>query len=80
VSNIEPNYTFISGLVEELEKAYSKSTVNYNQFVVDFARIDKQLQNVMVNYNSITNIATSRTLKLAHAFEKLDEVLKKKEK
>ena len=80
VSNIEPNYTFISGLVEELEKAYSKSTVNYNQFVVDFARIDKQLQNVMANYNSITNIATSRTLKLAHAFEKLDEVLKKKEK
>jgi hypothetical protein len=34
----------------------------------------------MANYNSITNIATSRTLKLAHAFEKLDEVLKKKEK
>jgi len=67
-------------IVEELEKAYSKSTVNYNQFVVDFARIDKQLQNVMVNYNSITNIATSRTLKLARAFEKLDDVLKKKEK
>ena len=80
VANIEPNYTFISGLVEELEKAYSKSTVNYNQFVVDFARIDKQLQNVMTNYNSITNIATSRTLKLARAFEKLDDVLKKKEK
>ena len=80
VSNIEPNYTFISGLVEELEKAYSKSTVNYNQFIIDFARIDKQLQNVMANYNSITNIATSRTLKLARAFEKLDDVLKKKEK
>ena len=80
VSNIEPNYTFISGLVEELEKAYSKSTVNYNQFIIDFARIDKQLQNVMANYNSITNIATSKTLKLARAFEKLDDVLKKKEK
>ena len=34
----------------------------------------------MTNYNSITNIATSRTLKLAKAFEKLDDVLKKKEK
>ena len=34
----------------------------------------------MANYNSITNIATSRTLKLARAFEKLDDVLKKKEK
>ena len=80
VANIKPNYSFISELVVELEKAYSKSTVNYNQFVVDFARIDKQLKNVMVNYNSITNIATSRTLKLARAFEKLDDVLKKKEK
>lgn len=80
VADINPNYSFITGLVEELEKAYSKSTVNYNQFVVDFARIDKQLQNVMTNYNSITNIATSRTLKLAKAFEKLDDVLKKKEK
>ena len=80
VANLNPNYSFITGLVVELEKAYNASTVNYNKFIVDFARIDKQMREALTPYNTIANIAKDKTLGLAYAFQKLDNILKQKEK
>lgn len=68
VANLNPNYSFITGLVVELEKAYNASTVNYNKFIVDFARIDKQMREALTPYNTIANIAKDKTLGLAYAF------------